>query len=120
MSLGVGVHRALEAADILSDQGYAAEVIDLRSVAPLDRKAVCTSVAKTGRLLVVDEDYMTYGLSGELAAVVLEAGLAVHYGRVCTEDTISYERQGEYHTLPNRERIVSAAKKLLEIPRLGG
>ena len=93
VSVGVGVHRALEAAQRLEAEGIAAGVIDLRSIAPLDRSTICEAVAKSGRLVVVDEDYEGFGLSGELAAVVLEAGIACKYGRVCTQTTIPYARQ---------------------------
>jgi len=92
VSVGVGVHRALEAALLLERRGLSAGVIDLRTVAPLDVHGVCEAVARTGRLLVVDEDYRGFGLSGELAAVVLESGIAVRYARVCTDDTIPYAR----------------------------
>jgi len=71
------------------------------------------SVSKTGRLLAVDEDYRDFGLSGELAARVLETGIPVKYGRVCTEDTIPYSRDLEDQALPNTNRIVEAALKLL-------
>ena len=74
ISVGVSVHRAIEAAKRLEKNGISAEVIDLRSVAPLDKKLVIGSTSKTGRMLVVDEDYQGFGLSGELAATVLEAG----------------------------------------------
>jgi pyruvate dehydrogenase E1 component beta subunit len=69
IAVGVSVHRALEASKILEREGISCEVIDLRSVSPLDKKLVIGSVSKTGRMLVVDEDYQGYGLSGELAAV---------------------------------------------------
>lgn len=113
-SLGVGVHRSLEAANILGKQEISAGVIDLRSVTPLDRETILEEVAKTRHLLVVDEDYKNFGLSGELAAVILESGLSVKYGRVCTEDTIPYSRQLEDKTLPHTSRIVESALKLVE------
>ena len=74
VSVGVGVHRAMQAAETLQKEGISAEVLDLRTVSPLDRTVISRSVGKTGRLLVVDEDYEGFGLSGELAAVALEAG----------------------------------------------
>ncbi len=114
VSVGVGVHRALEAASLLEQRGVAAGVLDLRTVAPLDVDGVCQAVAKTGRLLVVDEDYRSFGLSGELAAVVLEAGVSVQYARVCTDGTIPYARALEDQALPNVARIVAAAMGLLE------
>jgi pyruvate/2-oxoglutarate/acetoin dehydrogenase E1 component len=113
VSLGVGVHRSLEAAELLEKDGISAGVLDLRTVAPLDKAAVCDAVSQTGRLLVVDEDYEGFGLSGELAAVVMEAGIQCKYARVCTQTTIPYARQMENQTLPNVERILSAAKGLL-------
>lgn len=114
VSVGVGVHRALEAAQRLEAEGVQAGVIDLRTVAPLDAQTVCEAVLASGRLLVVDEDYRGFGLAGELAAVVLEAGIAVKYGRVCTESTIPYARELEDRVLPNTERILEAARRLLK------
>jgi pyruvate dehydrogenase E1 component beta subunit len=112
VSVGVGVHRALEAANLLEKQGISAGVLDLRTVAPLDKEAVCKTVARTGRMVVVDEDYEGFGLSGELAAVVLEAGIKVKFARVCTRGTIPYARRMEDETLPNIPRIIEAVKKL--------
>jgi len=112
-SLAVGVHRALEAATRLHDQAIDCEVIDLRSLRPLDVTTVTASAEKTGRLLVVDEDYREFGLSGELAAVSLEAGLAPRFGRVCVEDTLPYARHLEDEALPNVERIITAATALV-------
>jgi len=113
-TVGVGVHRALEAAHVLEEEGISAAVVDLRSVAPLDAETVLRSVAETGRLLVVDEDYRGFGLSGELAALGLEAGLAFAYARVCTETTIPFDRAREEQVLPNVGRIVRAARGLVE------
>jgi pyruvate dehydrogenase E1 component beta subunit len=64
-------------------------------------------------MLVVDEDYQHYGLSGELAAIVLEEGISFKYERVCTAQTIPYSRKMEDEILPNSERIYAAAKKIL-------
>jgi pyruvate/2-oxoglutarate/acetoin dehydrogenase E1 component len=112
--VGVSIHRAFEAADILTEQAYSVEVLDLRTVSPLDDQALLASVGKTGRLLVIDEDYRDFGLSGELAARVLESGIPVKYGRVCTEDTIPYSRQLEDRTLPGTNRIAEAALELVK------
>jgi pyruvate/2-oxoglutarate/acetoin dehydrogenase E1 component len=114
VSLGVGVHRSLQAAEILEKEGVFAGVIDLRTVSPLDRKTLCEAVSKTGRMLCVDEDYENFGLSGELAAVVLEAGIPVKYARVCTKETIPFARHLEEQTLPNTQRILEAARQLIE------
>jgi pyruvate/2-oxoglutarate/acetoin dehydrogenase E1 component len=113
ISVGVSVHRSIEAAKMLEKKGISAQVIDLRSVTPLDKQLIIGCVSKTGRMLVVDEDYQGFGLSGELAAVALEAGISMNYARVCTEDTIPFSRELEYKTLPNVERIVDSAINLV-------
>ncbi|MBW2508782.1 MAG: pyruvate dehydrogenase [Deltaproteobacteria bacterium] len=113
VTVGVSVHRCLEAAQQLGNAGIRAGVIDLRTISPLDTDAVCTAVAKTGRLLAVDEDYRHFGLSGELAAVVLEAGIPAKFARVCVEDTIPFDRRREAQALPNVPRIVEAATMLV-------
>lgn len=112
-TLGRGVHLALQAAEALAAQGAKVGVVDLRCASPLDRETLCAQVRRTGRLLVVDEDYQGCGLSGELAAVTLEAGLSLRFARVCTEQTIPYAPQLEKQTLPNVERIMAAAASLL-------
>ena len=117
ISVGVGVHRALEAAEILGKENISAAVLDLRTVTPLDKTTLCEMVAQTGRLLVVDEDYEGFGLSGELAAVVLEADIPVKYARICTQTTIPYARSMENRVLPNVERIRAAAIDLLQQTR---
>ncbi len=113
VSVGVSVHRALQAAETLREEGISVEVLDLRTVCPLDRRTLSESVSKTKRLLVVDEDYEGFGLSGEIAAILMEEGLAFKYGRVCTRETIPYARQMEDQTLPNVERIYAKAKELM-------
>lgn len=113
VSVGMGVHRSLEAAQALESEGISAGVLDLRSVSPLDKTAVCDAVAQTGHLLVVDEDYEGFGLSGELSAVVLEAGISYKYARVCTQTTIPYARHLEDQVLPNKQRIYASVKQLL-------
>jgi acetoin:2,6-dichlorophenolindophenol oxidoreductase subunit beta len=115
VAVGVAVHRALEAAERLAgERGVAAEVIDLRSVQPLDRGAVCAAARDSGRVLVVDEDYREFGLSGEIAATLLEAGTPARFARVCVEETIPYDPRREQAALPNVERIMAAAERLLE------
>jgi pyruvate dehydrogenase E1 component beta subunit len=114
VSVGVGVHRALEAAQALESEGISAGVLDLRTVSPLDKMAVREAVVKTGRLLVVDEDYEGFGLSGELSAVVLEAGISCKYARVCTQATIPYARHLEDQILPNKNRIYSGIRQLMQ------
>ncbi len=114
VSVGVGVHRALEAAACLSREGIAAEVIDLRTVSPLDVPTLCGAVGRTGRLVVIDEDYEGFGLSGEVAAVLLAQGIPAKYARVCTRATIPYARNLEDEVLPGVGRIRTAALALLQ------
>jgi pyruvate/2-oxoglutarate/acetoin dehydrogenase E1 component len=114
VSVGVSVHRALEAAKILEEKGISTQVIDLRTITPLDKKLVIGTVSETGKMLVVDEDYQGFGLSGELAAILLEAGVPFKYSRVCTNATIPFSPQLEYQSLPNVERITEAATKLVK------
>lgn len=71
-TVSASVEYALEAARTLQDEGVSVEVIDLRSVVPLDVPTVAASVSKTRRLLVVDEDYLSFGLSAELVTRVIE------------------------------------------------
>ncbi len=112
VSLAVGVHRSLEAASSLASAGIDCEVIDLRTSRPLDKESIVASVAKTGRLLVVDEDYRDFGLSGEVGAIVLEAGIRPSYSRVCLDETLPFARHLEARALPNAERITAAATKM--------
>jgi len=114
VSLGVSVHRSIEAAHILGEKGISAEVLDLRCVVPLDIENIKNSVEKTGAVIVVDEDYMRFGLSGEICALLLEEGLSFKYGRVCTENTIPYSRELEDQVLPNTKRIIDEAVKILK------
>ncbi len=114
ISLGVGVHRCLEAAARLAQEGVGAQVIDLRCVTPLDHQTVREAARRTGRILVVDEDYQPCGLSGEIAAVVMEADIHARFRRVATEETIPFNRRREDAVLPNVARIIAQAHHLLE------
>jgi pyruvate/2-oxoglutarate/acetoin dehydrogenase E1 component len=114
ISLGVGVHRCLEAAEILAGDGVEATVVDLRSVAPLDRDAVISVSVDTGRVVVVDEDYIRGGLSGEIAAVLAETGSRARFARVAVETTIPYARHLEEAVLPNTGRIVETVAGMEE------
>ena len=112
VSVGMGFHNALKAAEQLEGQGVSAEVIDLVSLVPLDRDTIRASVAKTGRLIVVDEDYMSYGVSGEIIASVTEHDISVLKAapkRVAYPDVpIPYARVMEQFCLPNPDKIVAA------------
>ncbi len=113
ISVGVGVHRCLEAAELLTAEGIDACVLDLRSIAPLDETAIVDRAARCGRVVVVDEDYVRGGLSGEIAAILLEAGLGAAYARVAVENTIPFAPHLEYEALPNTGRIIEACRSLL-------
>jgi len=113
ITLGVSVHRSLEAAARLSRRGIRPLVIDLRTVAPLDTVAVIEAAGETGNVLVVDEDYMAFGLSGEIAAIVAESGARAKFARVATCGTIPYAIDQEASALPNVDRIVQAALDIL-------
>ncbi len=112
------VYEALRAAEELEKEGISAEVIDLRTLVPLDRETILKSVRKTGRLLVVDEDYRSYGMSGEIIATVAENignELKSPPMRVAYPDVPApYSRVLEKHVLPNKEKIVGAVKAIVQ------
>ncbi|WP_440769173.1 alpha-ketoacid dehydrogenase subunit beta [Natronorubrum sp. DTA28] len=119
VTLGLHVHRALEAAESLADDGIDVEVIDLRTLVPLDTETIADSVAKTGRLVVVDEDYRSFGVTGEIVASVVEAenGLddleAVE--RVAVPDVpIPYARPMENEVIPNAEDVENAVHEVYD------
>ena len=115
VSVGVGVHRALEAATQLAEEGVQCAVLDLRSVAPLDHDAIVELAARTGRVVVVDEDYLRGGLAGEIAAVLAEARLPVRFARVGVLDTIPFARDLEAAALPNAGRVIEAVRQCLDL-----
>lgn len=112
VSVAMGVHNGLKAADKLAAQGISAEVVDLRTLVPLDRDTVFNSVKKTGRLIVVDEDYNSYGLTGEIIATIAERDISVLKAspkRVAYPDIpIPFSRPMEQFCLPNPDKIVAA------------
>ncbi len=111
------VYEALWAAEELEKSGISAEVIDLRTLVPLDRETLINSVRKTGRLLVVDEDYMSYGMSGEIITTVVERignELKALPRRIAYPDVpVPYSRVLERFVLPDREKIVGTVKDML-------
>ena len=110
-------HHALEAAKKLEQEGIEAEVIDLRSLVPLDRETILQSIKKTHRLLVVDEDYLSYGMTAEIAAIAAEEGLydlEAPVKRLAVPDVpIPFSRPLEQFVLPNAEKIYQEAVKLV-------
>ena len=117
ITFGAMVHTAMEAAAQLADEGVQAEVLDLRSLAPLDREAILTTVTKTNRVLLLHEATRTGGIGGELAAIIAEEAfdsLDAPVTRVASLDTpVPYSPPLEAAFMPNREKVVAAARKLV-------
>jgi pyruvate dehydrogenase E1 component beta subunit len=111
-SIGVGV--ALQAAEQLAGEGIEAEVIDLRTLRPLDKQAVLTSLAKTNRLVVVEEGWPTCSIASEIMAICMEEGfddLDAPVLRVTNEDVpLPYAANLEKMALIKAEDVVQAAK----------
>ena len=114
ISLGVSVHRCAKAAIDLQEEGISIEIIDIRWVSPLDKKTILESVRKTSNVIVVDEDFEQFGLSGEICAILSEQDINFKYRRVCTKTTIPYNKEKEDETLPNTDRIKKAVYELLK------
>ena len=116
LSYAAMAHSSMEAATQLANEGIEAEVIDLRTLLPLDREAILTSLKKTNKLLVVHEDTRTGGIAGEIAALVCEDAFEELDGpilRVTALDTpVPYSPPLEERFLPNTEKIVAAAREL--------
>jgi pyruvate dehydrogenase E1 component beta subunit len=117
VTLSLSVHHALDVAETLEGEGISVEVLDLRSLVPLDREAILATVGKTRRLVVVDEDYHSFGVSGEVVATVADEdpGLfAAPPVRVAVPDVpIPYAHSLEYAVLPRHDRIEAAIRKVL-------
>ncbi|TCS75892.1 alpha-ketoacid dehydrogenase subunit beta [Effusibacillus lacus] len=110
-------HYALEAAEKLAEEGIEAEVIDLRSLVPLDKETILQSIKKTHRLVVVDEDYRSYGMTAEVAAVVAEEALydlESPIRRLAVPDVpIPYSRPLEQFVIPGPQAIFDTVMNLL-------
>jgi pyruvate dehydrogenase E1 component beta subunit len=116
-TISLMVHRALDAAEVLAKDGIEAEVLDLRSLVPLDRAAIVASVEKTHRLLVVDEDYHSFGMTGEVITTAVEGAfdhLDAPPVRLAYPDVpVPYSRPLEQFCLPNADKIAEAARQLM-------
>jgi 2-oxoisovalerate dehydrogenase E1 component beta subunit len=117
VTFGAMVYTALDAAKQLEADGVQAEVLDLRSLAPLDRDAVLSSVAKTNRVLLLHEATLTGGIGGELAAIIAEDAfeyLDAPVMRVASRDApVPYAPPLEAAFLPSVARVVEGAKRLV-------
>jgi pyruvate/2-oxoglutarate/acetoin dehydrogenase E1 component len=113
-----GVHDCLAAAELLAEAGVDAEVIDLRTIRPLDRDAILRSLAKTNRLAVVEEGPITGGWAGEVMAVAAEA--ALHdvddlWRIACADHPIPYSPPLEDAFLPGAETIAASVRERLGV-----
>jgi pyruvate dehydrogenase E1 component beta subunit len=116
VSYSIGVGLALEAAATLADEGIDAEVIDLRTLRPLDKQTVLTSLAKTNRLVVAEEGWPTCSIASEIVAICMEEGfdhLDAPVMRVCNEDVpLPYAANLEKLALIDAPRIAAAVRKV--------
>jgi pyruvate dehydrogenase E1 component beta subunit len=118
VATGRMVHKALEAGEKLSQDGIEVEIVDPRTLVPLDKKTIITSVQKSGRLLITHEANITAGIGAEIAAIV--AAEAIGYldapiKRVCAPDIpVPYSPPLEQHYLPKTEDIITGARELMQ------
>jgi pyruvate dehydrogenase E1 component beta subunit len=110
------VHVALAAADALAQAGISAEVVDPRTMSPLDKETLIASAIKTGRVIVVDEGYERYGVTAEIASVIAEGAfyhLDAPVRRIGAMDVpVPFSPALEDLTVPTPEAVVAAAKTL--------
>jgi 2-oxoisovalerate dehydrogenase E1 component beta subunit len=110
------MHTSLEAAEELAKEGIEAEVVDLRTLLPLDKETILQSVKKTNKLLIVHEDTRTGGIAGEIAAVACEGAFEDLDGpilRVTAKDSpVPFSPPLEERFLPNKSEILSTAREL--------
>ncbi len=119
IATSIMIERSLKAAEELAREGIEVEVIDPRTLKPLDTKTIIQSVIKTGRVLIVHEACKTGGYGGELAAVIAESEafdyLDAPIMRLAGRDIpIPYNRNLEYHAVPQVEDIIRAVHKQLQ------
>ena len=116
VSYSIGVGLALEAADVLAGEGIEAEVLDLRTLRPLDEQAVLDSLAKTNRLVVAEEGWPQCSIASEVIALCMEQGfdhLDAPVLRVCNEDVpLPYAANLEKAAIIDATRIAAAARKV--------
>jgi pyruvate/2-oxoglutarate/acetoin dehydrogenase E1 component len=116
VTYGASLWRCVAAAEALAGEGIDAEIIDLRSLRPLDDATILASVGKTRRVVIVDEGRRTGSLAAEIGMRIVEQGfydLDAPVARVCTEEVpIPYPKHLEDAALPNPERIVAAVRRM--------
>jgi pyruvate dehydrogenase E1 component beta subunit len=121
------VQVALAAADLLAADGIGAEVVDPRTLKPLDKETILKSVMKTGRAVVIDEGYLSYGVTGEIAAIIADEAfdyLDAPVKRIGAADVpVPIARPLELAAIPDEAQLVRVVKQLFgpsERPRSGG
>jgi 2-oxoisovalerate dehydrogenase E1 component beta subunit len=118
ISYAAMAHTSVDAAAELAKEGIEAEVIDLRTLLPLDRETIIASVKKTNKLLIVHEDTRTGGIAGEIASIVCEEAFEHLDGpiqRVTSLDTpVPFSPPLEERFLPNTQKVVAAARELAQ------
>jgi len=109
------IHRTFRQSQ--SNKGINAEIVDLRSIKPIDKETIFSSVEKTKRLLIVDEDYKSYGYTAEVAALVASEAfyhLEAPVGRLAIPDVpIPYSPVLEKYVIPDAGNIVDKAKEIM-------
>jgi pyruvate/2-oxoglutarate/acetoin dehydrogenase E1 component len=116
VAYGAMLREAGQAADLLAEDGVDVEVLDLRTLVPLDEEALVASVRRTGRAVVVHEAPRTGGLAGELVALIQERALyslQAPVERVTGWDTVFPLKRSEHRYIPNAERIARAVRRTL-------
>ena len=118
VGIGYTTHLCLQTAQELESQGYSAEVIDLLSVSPMDNEAILTSVQKTRKIVIVDEDYPRCSIASDISALVAEEAfdyLDAPPRRVTAPHTpVPYSRPLEALYMPTKEKVVAAAHQVLQ------
>ena len=111
------VHKALKAAEELVKDGISVEIVDPRTLVPLDKETIINSVKKTGRVVIVTEDCKTAGVSAEIAAVIAEEALDyldAPIKRVANPDVpIPFSPPLESFVIPDEKRIIEAVKEVV-------
>jgi len=110
------VHTALEAAEILTKEGIDLEILDLRTVSPLDREAIAATVKKTNKVIILHEHSRTGGLAGEIAAIINEEAFDSLDGPIVRiaglDSAIPFSPPQEHHYLPKLEDVVRESRRL--------
>ena len=119
VSYGLMLHHCLEAAELLSQEDVDVEVVDLRTLRPLDTETIINSVKKTGKILIVHEDNLTGGVGAEIAAIVADQAFEYLDGpisRLCGPDipTMPFAQSLEDAYLPNTDKVAAALRELAQ------